>query len=110
MPVSFSSLNPLWLIDEGRFNRLAKYIQENPGANKCFPAECKIPLRGVESMPFPMVLVLALRLPQSVPSAPTRDAPSVLNAVSQRYADARSYHFEAVEEQTSSNELSRHWG
>jgi hypothetical protein len=60
-------------------------------------------------MPFPMVLVLALRLPQSVPSAPTRDAPSVLNAVSQRYADARSYHFEAVEEQTSSNELSRHW-
>jgi hypothetical protein len=45
-----------------------------------FPGrECKIPLRGVESMPFPMVLVLAFALPQTVSSAPTTDALSVLN-------------------------------
>jgi len=81
----------------------------HPGANKCFPAECKIPLHGVKSMPFPILLVLVFALPQSVSSASTTDALSLLNEVSQRYADARSYHIEAVEEQTSSNELSRHW-
>jgi thiol-disulfide isomerase/thioredoxin len=59
-------------------------------------------------MPFPIVLLLAL-LPQTPQSAPPRDALALLNEVSQRYADAKSYHIEAVEEDTSSNELSRHW-
>jgi hypothetical protein len=40
---------------------------------------------------------------------PPKDALALLNEVSQRYADANSYHIEAVEESTSSNELSRHW-
>jgi thiol-disulfide isomerase/thioredoxin/outer membrane lipoprotein-sorting protein len=59
-------------------------------------------------VPFPIVLLLAL-LPQSPQSAPPKDALALLNEVSQRYADAKSYHIEAVEETTTSNDLSRHW-
>ena len=60
-------------------------------------------------MPFPFLLLLALVLPQATPAAPAKDALTLLNEVSQRYADARSYHLEAVEEKTESHELSRHW-
>ena len=59
-------------------------------------------------MHFPMFLILAL-LPQTPQTAPAQDALALLNEVSQRYADAKSYHIEAVEEDTSTNELSRHW-
>ena len=37
------------------------------------------------------------------------DAKSLLNEVSQKYADAKSYHIEAVEERTISNDLTKHW-
>ncbi len=54
-------------------------------------------------------LPLGLFLWQAAHSAPPRDALALLNEVSQRYADAKSYHVEAAEERTSSTELSRHW-
>jgi thiol-disulfide isomerase/thioredoxin len=57
---------------------------------------------------FSVVLLLAL-LPQGAQSSTPQDALAQLNEVSQRYADAKSYHIEAVEERTSSNELTRHW-
>ncbi len=60
-------------------------------------------------MPFPFVLLLVLAVPQTAPNEPKPDALSLLNEVSQRYADAKSYHIEAVEEHTSSNELQHGW-
>lgn len=61
-------------------------------------------------MPFPIALLLVLALLlQSPQSAPPKDALALLNEVSQHYADSKSYHIEAVEEDTSANELSRHW-
>jgi thiol-disulfide isomerase/thioredoxin/outer membrane lipoprotein-sorting protein len=59
-------------------------------------------------MPFPIVLLLAF-LAQGAPSAPQSDALALLNEVSQRYADAKSYHIEAIKERTSSNELQHSW-
>jgi len=41
---------------------------------------------------------LAPALPQATPAAPGKDALTLLQEVSQRYADAKSYHLEAVEE------------
>jgi len=60
------------------------------------------------SFAIALLLVLAL-LPRSSQIAPAKDALAFLNEVSQRYADAKSYHIEAVEEQTSNNELMRSW-
>jgi thiol-disulfide isomerase/thioredoxin len=60
-------------------------------------------------MPFSVVLLLALTLPQGASPASKPDALALLTQVSQRYADAKSYHIEAVEERTSSNELHRDW-
>ncbi|MGD0568140.1 MAG: redoxin domain-containing protein [Candidatus Sulfotelmatobacter sp.] len=60
-------------------------------------------------MVFPIVLLLALALPQTAPSVPKPDALALLSEVSQRYADAKSYHIEAVDETTRNNELSRQW-
>jgi thiol-disulfide isomerase/thioredoxin len=60
-------------------------------------------------MPFPFLLLLAWALPQATPAAPAKDALALLNEVSQRYADAKSYHLEAVEESMVSSDLSRHW-
>jgi thiol-disulfide isomerase/thioredoxin len=60
-------------------------------------------------MVFPIVLLLALALSQTVPNAPKPDALALLSEVSQRYADAKSYHIEAVDETTRNNELSRQW-
>jgi thiol-disulfide isomerase/thioredoxin/outer membrane lipoprotein-sorting protein len=59
-------------------------------------------------MLFPVVLLLALR-PIQASNAPVGDALALLIEVSQQYADAKSYHIEAVEERTSSNELQRSW-
>ena len=61
-------------------------------------------------MPLALVLLLTLAIvSQTQPAAPPKDALALLNEVSQRYADAKSYHIEAVEERTSTNELSRSW-
>jgi thiol-disulfide isomerase/thioredoxin len=65
-------------------------------------------------MPFPLLLLFAtLALPQAAQAAPSaapaKDALALLNEVSQRYTDAKSYHLEAIEEKTESNELSRRW-
>ena len=61
-------------------------------------------------MPLALLLLLTLAIPpQTQPVAPPKDALALLNEVSQRYADAKSYHIEAVEERTSTNELSRSW-
>ena len=60
-------------------------------------------------MLFLAALPLGLILLQSAQVAPPTDALALLSEVSQRYADAKSYHIEAVEEETSSSELSRDW-
>ena len=61
-------------------------------------------------MRFSMVLLLASTLSQGVPqSSPTSDGLPLLNEVSQRYANAKSYHIEAVEEGESSADLYRNW-
>jgi thiol-disulfide isomerase/thioredoxin/outer membrane lipoprotein-sorting protein len=63
-------------------------------------------------MRFSILLLLALssNLPQGASQdSPTADALPLLNEVSQRYANAKSYHVEAVEERTSSNDLQRDW-
>jgi thiol-disulfide isomerase/thioredoxin len=60
-------------------------------------------------MPFPFVLLLAFALPQTASNPSKPDALALLNEVSQRYADAKSYHIEAVEEENSSNELQYSW-
>ena len=59
---------------------------------------------------FSIVPVLALIVtpPQGIPKNSV-DALHLLNDISQRYANARSYHIEAVEEQESSADLYRNW-
>jgi thiol-disulfide isomerase/thioredoxin/outer membrane lipoprotein-sorting protein len=59
-------------------------------------------------MPFPFVLLLVLASLQA-PNAPSNDAVALLNEVGKHYADAKSYHIEAVEEVTTSTELHRDW-
>jgi hypothetical protein len=63
-------------------------------------------------MRFSIVLLLALssNLPQvASQDSPAADALALLSEISQRYANAESYHVEAVEESTSSNDLQRNW-
>jgi len=58
----------------------------------------------------PVIAFVSLIVAQAAPqSSSAVDALALLNAVSQRYADAKSYHVEAVEERTSSNELQHSW-
>jgi thiol-disulfide isomerase/thioredoxin len=58
----------------------------------------------------PVIVLISLIAAQAAPqSSSTVDALALLNEVSQRYADAKAYHIEAVEERTSSNELRRSW-
>jgi outer membrane lipoprotein-sorting protein len=59
-------------------------------------------------MLFPFVLLLAVASVQSS-NPPAKDALALLTEVGQHYADAKSYHIEAIEENTSSNELQRFW-
>jgi thiol-disulfide isomerase/thioredoxin len=59
-------------------------------------------------MPLSFVLLLGLLAPQTGPP-PTSNALALLNEVGQRFADAKSYHVEAVEEETLSNDLSHSW-
>jgi len=56
-------------------------------------------------MPATLPLIFLLLTPQTG----STDALALLNEVGQKYADAKTYHIEAVEEQTFSNELSRSW-
>lgn len=58
------------------------------------------------ALPFALALLQASSTP---PPMPSNDALALLNEVSQRYADAKSYHVEGVEEETTTSELSRHW-
>jgi hypothetical protein len=58
---------------------------------------------------FPIALALVLIPLQNEKPAAPQDALALLNEVSQRYADAKSYHIEAEEERNSSNELHRDW-
>ncbi len=58
------------------------------------------------ALPFALALLQAASAPSPMPP---NDALALLNEVSQRYADAKSYHIEGVEEETSTTELSRHW-
>jgi thiol-disulfide isomerase/thioredoxin len=59
------------------------------------------------SLSFLATLVFVLL--QSPQSAPPKDALALLSEVSQRYAGAKSYHIEVVEERSYNNELSRSW-
>lgn len=58
---------------------------------------------------FPIALALILLPLQTEKPAAGQDALALLKEVGQRYADAKSYHIEAVEERNSSNELERSW-
>jgi hypothetical protein len=58
-------------------------------------------------MLFLAALPLGLILLQSAQVVSSTDALTLLSQVGQRYADAKSYHIEAVEEETSSSELLR---
>ncbi|MGO8793963.1 MAG: redoxin family protein [Candidatus Sulfotelmatobacter sp.] len=64
-------------------------------------------------MPFSFVLFFALASFQSqnaaVQAKPPKDALALLAEISQRYADAKSYHIEAVQERSFSNELQHSW-
>ena len=46
---------------------------------------------------------------QSAPSPSTSEGLELLNQAAQRYADAKSYYIESVEERTSSTEYSHSW-
>src|SRR6266478_2127345 len=57
-----------------------------------------------------LVLIFGALVTQAAPQNSTIPDPlGLLNEVSQRYADAKSYHVEAIEERTSGNELQRDW-
>jgi len=62
---------------------------------------------------FSVLLPLTVALAQNPAPPAQTPAPSealrILQEVSQKYADATSYHMEAVEEETSSNDLYRDW-
>lgn len=60
-------------------------------------------------MLFLAALPLGFILLQTTQVASPTDALTLLTEVSQRYADAKSYHIEAVEEETSASELYRDW-
>jgi outer membrane lipoprotein-sorting protein len=60
-------------------------------------------------MPFSLVPFLGSALPQMAPNAPKPDSFALLNEVSQRSADVKSYHIQAIEEETSGNELQHSW-
>ena len=60
-------------------------------------------------MLFLGALPLGLILLQSAQVVSSTDALTLLSEVGQRYADAKSYHIEALEEETSSSELLRDW-
>jgi thiol-disulfide isomerase/thioredoxin len=59
-------------------------------------------------MPLYFILSLAL-LAQEAPAATPGSGLALLNSVVQRYAQAKSYHIEAVKEQTFTEDLSRTW-
>lgn len=61
-------------------------------------------------MSVPLLLLLLALIPLQTSSTPPKDALALLTEVSQRYADAKSYHIEAIEERTSGNELQHSWG
>ena len=64
-------------------------------------------------MPSPFVLLLALASLQvqnaPVQNEPPKDALALLTEVSHRYAEAKSYHIEAVQERIYSNALQHSW-
>jgi thiol-disulfide isomerase/thioredoxin len=60
-------------------------------------------------MRFLAALPLGLILLQSAQVVSSTNALTLLSEVGERYADAKSYHIEAVEEETSSSELFRDW-
>src|SRR5437867_3265285 len=60
-------------------------------------------------LPFAFVLITALTLlAQSAPAVPN-DGLEILTRVGKHYADAKSYHIQAVHEYASHNELQRNW-
>ena len=58
---------------------------------------------------FPTLFALVFFLPQNEKPAAPQDGLALLREVGQHYAQAKSYHIEAVEERTSTAELSRSW-
>jgi len=60
---------------------------------------------------FPLVIVVAATLAAQTPAqaGSPSEALLLLRQLSRKYAEAQSYHIEAVEEQTSSNDLRREW-
>ena len=58
---------------------------------------------------FPTLFAFVFFLPQPEKPAAPQDGLALLGEVGQHYARAKSYHIEAVEERTSTTELSRNW-
>ncbi len=58
---------------------------------------------------FLLLALYALQTSETIPQATPSNALALLTEVSQQYADAKSYHIEAVEEEESSNELRHSW-
>src|SRR5579859_4598592 len=55
-----------------------------------------------------VILITAL-LVSGAPAKPRSDALTLLKNVCQQYADAKSYHIEAIQDRTTSNELHGSW-
>jgi thiol-disulfide isomerase/thioredoxin len=58
---------------------------------------------------LPLVFAIGLLFQSTAVKPLPNEALKLLNDVAQRYAQAKSYHIEATEERTFSNELSRSW-
>ncbi len=67
-----------------------------------------LPLVILQAIVLQIVLLPSAFPGQSAQNQP-QDALALLTEVSQRYAHAKSYHIEAVEERTETNELHRSW-
>lgn len=59
-------------------------------------------------MPLCLILFLAF-LTQATPATVPSGGLALLNSVAERYAQAKSYHIEAIQEQTNTGALSRSW-
>ncbi len=66
-------------------------------------------MRILSIFSFLILFAAAVAAQTAPPAAPASEALRLLNEVTQKYADAKACHFEAIEEETSTNELRRDW-
>jgi thiol-disulfide isomerase/thioredoxin len=66
-------------------------------------------MRTLPVFSFLIFLAAAVAAQTAPQAAPPSEALRLLNEVTQKYADAKTYHLEAIEEETNTNELRRDW-